>query len=252
MVGVRDPARIRREQEHDRRILADAERFWGWSTPAGERRVARRIALLEEALRGVPGPWIEIGCGTGVFSRRLSGGPFRVAVDISHELLGRLRAGGAAARAVQADIHRLPFADASVGAVFGVSVLHHLRYRAALREIRRVLRPGGVLALSEPNILNPLAFVLKLLPPVKRWAGDVSHEIAFFRRWLAADLARAGFSDVKAEPFDFLFPLLPGGAALDPALRRLERVPLLRELSGSLWIRARRGGAQGPRGARVY
>ena len=50
----------------------------------------------------------------------------------------------------------LAFPEASCDVVFGVSVLHHLELDTALREIRRVLKPHGVMIFAEPLDINPL------------------------------------------------------------------------------------------------
>jgi SAM-dependent methyltransferase len=78
----------------------------------------------------------------------------------------------------QANVSALPFADSSFdGAVLG-EVLEHIEDdRAALTELRRVLRPGGVLALSVPA--NP-----GLFGPSDEWAGHV-------RRYSRRDLLDA-------------------------------------------------------------
>jgi SAM-dependent methyltransferase len=82
------------------------------------------------------------------------------AVDLSAGYLGeaRLRASfnGAAVDFVQADGERLPFAGGSFDRVWGNAVLHHLDLRAAGRELRRVLAPGGVAVFCEPWGENPL------------------------------------------------------------------------------------------------
>ena len=54
---------------------------------------------------------------------------------------------------------RLPFSDASADLVFTACVFHHIpheQHESLLGEIRRILRPGGWLALFEHNPLNPL------------------------------------------------------------------------------------------------
>jgi len=65
--------------------------------------------------------------------------------------------------------------------------------------------------------------------------------MAFSRRHIRTRLARAGFTDVRVAPRDFLLPNTP--AALVPLAvglgDRLESIPLLRHLSPSLFISAR-------------
>lgn len=52
----------------------------------------------------------------------------------------------------QADATRLPFADASIDKIICSEVLEHIPdYQAVLREIKRILKPGGLLAISVPR-----------------------------------------------------------------------------------------------------
>lgn len=104
---------------------------------------------------------LDYGCGHGmaavVLARR---GGWVTAFDLSDgyvaEAGARARANGAAVDLVQADGHRLPFADGSFDRVWGHAVLHHLDVPRAACELRRVLRPGGVAVFCEPWGGNPL------------------------------------------------------------------------------------------------
>lgn len=62
------------------------------------------------------------------------------------------------AAAVVGDIERLPFADASADEVRAFHVLEHVDLIAALREIHRVLRPGGRLHVRVPHFTSPAAY----------------------------------------------------------------------------------------------
>ena len=110
-----------------------------------------------------------------------------------------------------------------------------------LAEVRRVLRPGGWIWFSEPNMLNPQIALEKNVGLVGRWLQNSPDETAFVRYSLTRRLRRAGFADVTVRPYDFLHPGLPG-ALLRPVRAVnvvLERTPLLREIAGSLEIVAR-------------
>jgi SAM-dependent methyltransferase len=80
-----------------------------------------------------------------------------VATDISAGMLAELRSTaselGLDVRTVTTDAERLPFDDGRFDLAFGHAVLHHLPdLDAALREVHRVLRPGGMLAFcGEPS-----------------------------------------------------------------------------------------------------
>src|SRR4029078_4047225 len=69
---------------------------------------------------------------------------------------------GVDAEYVVGDVRELPLADDSFDAVFSYSVLQHLAkkdVRAAVDEIRRVLRPGGVVWIEMTNARGPLNLV---------------------------------------------------------------------------------------------
>ena len=114
----------------------------------------RRAAV--GALRPVAGRHIlDLGAGPGGLALDLAGeGATVVGIDGAPEMLRRAAARVARASAgervwlAQADAHRLPFGDDTMDAVTGLLILHLLGDPAmALRECRRVTRPGGHLAL---------------------------------------------------------------------------------------------------------
>jgi ubiquinone/menaquinone biosynthesis C-methylase UbiE len=185
---------------------------------------------------------LEIGCGVGNFTRivREATGASILGVDISPDLVEEARRRVPGEHFEVADVHRLGFPDSSFDAVYGSSILHHLELDAALREMLRVLKPGGRLVFAEPNMLNPQIWVTKNIPWVKRRMHETPHETAYVRGWLARDLRRAGFVAVRIFPFDFLHPHVPARLieAVEGLGKVLERVPLIREIAGSCLIYA--------------
>jgi ubiquinone/menaquinone biosynthesis C-methylase UbiE len=156
-----------------RRFAPPLERLLGdWVTdrrarrPSGKR--ARQVYgapdVHEEFRRAVlgaldPGPedrLLDIGCGGGVLLRdALATGASAAGVDHSEEMVRLARETNRDAVAegrlevVRADAARLPFADASFTRVSMVIVFLFLDDpAAALREVHRVLRPGGRLAIA--------------------------------------------------------------------------------------------------------
>ena len=108
--------------------------------------VSERVTQTILDLASPGRPILEAGVGTGRIAVPLmrSGAPL-VGVDLSLDMMQRLRAKRNAALLAQADVSRLPFPNATFGAVLTVHVLHLVGpWREALREFRRILRPGGV------------------------------------------------------------------------------------------------------------
>lgn len=246
--------RLAHEQEHGRRIAERAEEIWNWAGEAGRRRWRRRVDFIAGRLPAGTRV-LEIGCGTGLLTEALGqAGVALTSIDVSPELLRRARARVARLPAVSLSVQNAYDAglrSASFDAIVGISVLHHLDLRAALGEFRRLLKPGGRILFSEPNMANPIILLQKNVPILKRLAGDSPDETAFFRGPLARELAAAGFAPLRVEPYDFLHPATPG--PLVPAVDRLsswlERIPGIREIGGSLLIeatlKAPAGGARG-------
>jgi SAM-dependent methyltransferase len=232
--------RLQRELEHDRKIAEEAESVWGWTSPAGKIRAQRRAHLLIKHANIDTGKLVlELGCGTGVFTQLLGQANAQItALDLSTALLSEISCRRASRYAANAE--QLPFSDHSFDAVVGSSVLHHLRCEPALAEIKRVLKHGGKIAFAEPNMLNPQIMLQKNIPWLKEKMGDSPDETAFFRWQIVTLLTEAGFVNSKAIPHDFLHPLIP--APWIPSVQKishtLEKIPLMREIAGSLLITA--------------
>src|SRR5438067_1795383 len=124
------------------------ERHWWY---AGMRRVA--LAVLEHALNGRPGLRIlDAGCGTGGTTVELRRFGEIVGVDLAWEALEPARGRGLTGLA-RASIESLPFGAATFDAATSFEVVYHLGVAndvAALKEIRRVLKPDGLFVLRVP------------------------------------------------------------------------------------------------------
>ena len=235
--------RITKEIQHGR-FLADhgPGEIWNWESPAGKIRWSRRAKMLSNHLK--PGMTVlELGCGTGYLTRELvCSGADIVAIDVSPELLEIAKANCSASN-VQYQVqnaYALSYSEGIFDSVVGSSVLHHLEIEKALRDVYRVLKPGGTIYFTEPNMLNPQIAIQKNIPWIKRKLGDSPDETAFFRWPLRRLLEKTGYRNVRIDPFDFLHPQTP--VALISRVnwfgRLLEKTPVISEIAGSLYIRA--------------
>ncbi|NUU33967.1 malonyl-ACP O-methyltransferase BioC [Pseudomonas sp. C2B4] len=100
----------------------------------------------------VPGRWLDLGCGTGHFSRAL-GERFPagqgVALDIAEGMLNHARPLGGATHFVAGDAERLPLRDSTCDLVFSsLAVQWCADFASVLSEAHRVLKPGGMFAFA--------------------------------------------------------------------------------------------------------
>ena len=145
---------------------------------------------------------VDLGCGTGAFTRRLGGlGPAVTGVDISPRSIERARSQGGG-RFLVGDIcdSRLPTASFDCAVMSGV--LHHVPTREervrSLEEAFRILRPGGLFFSYDPNRHSPSMWLYRdPHSPLCSQAGKTENEVLLTRRELAGELEEAGFSCVS-------------------------------------------------------
>lgn len=143
---------------------------------------------------------LEVGIGTGKSLPFHPPNATVTAIDISPRMLDRARRRavrlGSKAELRVADVQALPFPDASFDDVVATFVFCSVPNPVlGLREIRRVLRPGGRLSLIE-HVLSRrwwLAPLLKALDPITTalWGAHLTRDTV-------ANVAQAGFSHVES------------------------------------------------------
>jgi 2-polyprenyl-3-methyl-5-hydroxy-6-metoxy-1,4-benzoquinol methylase len=244
--GGMDTARAEREIRHGQWLASQhTEEVWGWDTPAGRLRAKRRAELiLSGAELTESSRVLEIGCGTGNFTEMFAATGARIlGVDISPDLLQKARQRNLPSDRVSFCQKRFEDCDADgpFDAIIGSSVLHHLDIDLAIPRIKSLLKGGGTVSFAEPNMLNPQVFLERKFHHLRMFSYTSPDETAFVRWRLENQLRQAGFEDILIKPFDWLHPSTPKPmiGLVKGIGRMMEAVPIAREFSGSLYIRAR-------------
>jgi ubiquinone/menaquinone biosynthesis C-methylase UbiE len=169
--------------------------------------------------RLVPGmTLLDVGCGPGTITADLAGrldGGAVVGIDLAHEVIELAReqhptSGGAELSFRVGDVYDLEFEDETFDVVYAHQVLQHLsRPVDALAQMRRVLKPGGLLAVRDADFGAFAWFPPD--PVLDRWM-DVYHRLtrrngaqADAGRNLKAWVRAAGFHDVQASSSNWTF-----------------------------------------------
>lgn len=211
-----------------RRLAVDPESVTPWQRMIGERLDGARDLAGKRVL--------EVGCGRGAFSFRLANHPERPALLTAGDLsLTAVAKGWAFAHEhglatvgwSVCDIQALPYAEASFDTVISCETIEHVPDPAlAVRELGRVLKPGGRLFLTTPSYLNASGLYrgyLRLTGRRFSEAGQPINRFMLLPRTLGL-VRRAGLVVRAVDGVGHFLPLLPGRPALELAfLERFRR-----------------------------
>lgn len=177
-------------------------RFYRFTALGLELRRIQRAAI--ERLRVTPGQRVlDLGCGPGDGLPRIAArGGSAIGLDYSEGMLAQASTERAAhGRLVRGDAGRLPFKTGSLDKVVCTNSFHHYpNHPAALAELRRVLKKGGLLVLVDPRADHPFGWLA--IDFVEKVVFRL-HEVKIYSRdeW-RQQLAKAGFAaaDVRSGP----------------------------------------------------
>jgi len=197
------PALPREMERHTYAIMYEVEGSHWWF--AGRRRILESFVqtiVADLHLDGRSPRILDVGCGTGANLEMLAQFGRAEGVDVSADALAFCRARGLSQVKLGA-AEQLPYPDASFDLVTALDVVEHLDDDlGGLREMRRVLRPGGCALLFVPAFM---------------WLWGVQDDVSHHRRrytrpQLAERVRRAGFAVERATYANVTFfaPILAG------------------------------------------
>jgi len=233
---------------------------------AAPLNLRKRLDLIEKLLPPLAGlRLLDAGCGGGAYVHALAArGADARGIECNEE---KLATGSASPRISHGDIERTELEAGSFDAVLLNEVLEHVpNDGAALREMHRLLRPGGALLVFSPNRWHPfethgvfalhsgrrLSHTTPFIPWIPLPIGR-----RFFRYWARNYWPREMRALVRGSGFriarrGFLWPTFENISGHQPAWMRSvrsllrgvsaigERTPVLRGLGASQWLLAYR------------
>ena len=147
------------------------DNFKGLDTYFHRNREQLAVKLVD--YYGVGNKYLDAGCGTGLVLRNLPEGS--IGLDINPRAIAKAKENAPKAALVVADIEQIPFPDNMFTTVVCTEVLDRLPDpQKAIKEILRVLRPGGVLigTLPRQNPMWRLRFLSSYNPAAEPWLKE--------------------------------------------------------------------------------
>ena len=204
--------RIERERQfHDARFAEGEDdrsaqlKYYAALKPCFDRYGARRVELAKGAVV------LEYGCahggnsiGLSHIARRVEGIDIsRAAIDAGNREIRRRGIGNVTLSVQNAEAMNFP--DDTFDFIFGSGILHHLDYDKAMAELRRVLKPGGVVLFTEPLGHNPAIELYRQLTPRARTADEHPLRKSDFAKFDATfeetDVRLYGLASLACVPF---------------------------------------------------
>ena len=177
------------------------------------RSIANSAAYLEPHLR--PGQrLLDVGCGPGTitaeFAERVAPGGEVLGIDIGDDVIAQAAERFPDVRFEVQDLYGLDSPDDSWDVVHAHQVLQHVSDPvAALREMRRVVKPGGLVAVRDADYAA--MHWSPQVPELDRWQ-DIYRAVAYDNdaepdagRWLVGWAREAGFTDITPNVSTWLF-----------------------------------------------
>lgn len=191
---------------------------------------------------------LEIGCGTGEYTRRIakqfpksrivgldiSPGILKVAKNKCKDLKN--------VSFVSKSAYDTGYSSVSFDVIVGFYILHHIDIGKFNTEALKILKPKGLIYFYEPNILNPYVYIVKSNKFLKKMVGDSPDEWAI--NPLNISKKMKGFTPILVTTTEYVLPVnfLPLNLLVwvDRISTNFKYIPLLKYLGGSVQMSFRK------------
>jgi len=213
---------------------------YGLDTKATQIKIKRKVALIDE-LSGFSkmNDVLEMGCGTGLYTRELHKLNNRlVSSDISESMIKEAKELNPNVPFKCVDARKTNFCGCSFDAVISAYLLQHVNTIRCLLEMRRILKIGGKLIVLVPNILNPIHYARARVGIARWFLKETSNSEDFNRLGWNIFMSDLKFKNIITKPIEFTSPYTPE-RLMNISMwvgKVLESVPLVREFAGTLLI----------------
>jgi SAM-dependent methyltransferase len=234
------PTQFERMRERERA----SDRYWSRDDSLGELRCWWRAQTVRHIFHVLPGETIlELGSGSGTLTRplvRATRGecPITAATFDQGGVMGE-PAGPAVTFAKLTDFPG-ELAGKTFDYVVGTNLLDSKNMASVLREVQKLLKPGGRLLFFESNPWNPMLRLRRLLSSFLPFLRHGDERDIPSQTQLYELLSELGYIRISATPYDFLYrpiPRWPLGIFRNLSLI-LENTPVIQRLAGTILVHA--------------
>lgn len=214
--------------QHRDNYGTDIERAIRFSGKGHDYFIQVKAEYLTDVLKdavpsGRPLRLLDVGCGHGLIHPALqsAGLPLQITgIDVAASVVEIARRNNPLVAYDTYDGASLPYSNATFDAAVTITVMHHVppeQWDSFLAEMKRVVRPGGIIAVFEHNPYNPLTVHIVRTCPID------ANAVLLSRRQLVALMSTAGLESMESRFILFT----PFNAALFKSFDRLMgRIPL--------------------------
>jgi SAM-dependent methyltransferase len=182
-------------------------------------------ALVLGMLRGAQGRVLDLGCGPALMEPALLALGFEAwGIDVSPEMVqaGRARVADPKCHLATGDAGALQFASGFFDAVVSMGLLEYVPdYAPVLREVRRVLRPGGIAIFTVPSRVSPYHLAGRAWRGLRGRSASSLSENRCVPWQLDRELGECGLRKLEGRGCNFIFfPLHDKAPRASDALNR--------------------------------